>query len=299
MSSGITAVDLKHPSSLPFVTCAEMKALEKAADEAGLSYYQMMENAGSCAASYIEPEICSALFPAVSRGHACDHDSGFSQLPGAKSPICNSFEAIPVFIFCGKGNNGGDGLVVARLLSQRGFPVSVVFVEGQPKTPDAMANYKLLPREVKHFSKEMFFDTFLYQLSESTGDPSKNSDPLSVTILVDAIYGTGFHGDLSPEVARIIRWINQKPDTAGQTFVFSLDLPSGLSGDMNLTENPETRSPNSLKNNWVRPVSPGLCVNATHTIAFHSLKPVHLSSAVQPFLGKLVVADIGIHHIIK
>ena len=299
MSSGITAVDLKHPSSLPFVTCAEMKALEKAADEAGLSYYQMMENAGSCAASYIETEICSVLFPAFAHRPGFSGDSGFFQPPDSKSPICNSIEAIPVFIFCGKGNNGGDGLVVARLLSQRGFPVSVVFVESQPKTPDAMANYKLLPREVKHFSKEMFFDTFLHQLSGSTGASSKNSDPFSVAILVDAIYGTGFHGDLSPEVARIIRWINQKPDTAGQTFVFSLDLPSGLSGDMNLTKTPEPHSPNGLKDNWVRPVSPGLCVNATHTIAFHSLKPVHLSSAVQPFLGKLVVADIGIHHIIK
>ncbi len=299
MSSGITTVDLKHPSSLPFVTCAAMKALEKAADEAGLSYYQMMENAGFCATSYIEAEICGALSPAFSRGRSFSGDSGFFQPPDSKSPICNSTEALPVFIFCGKGNNGGDGLVVARLLSQRGFPVSVIFVEGQPKTPDAMANYKLLPREVKHFSKEMFLDTFLHQLSGSTEDPSKNSDPFSVTILVDAIYGTGFRGDLSPEVARIIRWINQKPDTAGETFVFSLDLPSGLSGDMNLTENPETRSPNSLKNNWVRPVSPGLCVNATHTIAFHSLKPVHLSSAVQPFLGNLAVADIGIHDVIK
>lgn len=227
---------------LSCVTCSEMKALEKAADAAGLSYYQMMENAGTLSADLILAELSKADW-------LPSYDVVFDLKP-------------QVLVFCGKGNNGGDGFVVARKLSEKGFPVSVIFVEGPPTTPDAIENEQKLPKSVDWISVQAFLET---RLDAFPG-------PFS-GIIVDAIYGTGFHGELQSKPAKAIEWINH----FGK-MVVSLDLPSGLSGDMCIND----------------PVPP-LCVNADHTIVFHRLKPVHLCISAQPFLGKITLADIGIN----
>jgi NAD(P)H-hydrate epimerase len=248
-------------SQLSCVTCAEMKAIEKAADAAGLSYYQMMENAGTLATELILAELQKAdWIPA--------YDVAFDLKP-------------QVLVFCGKGNNGGDGFVVARQLYLKGFPVSVILVEGSPTTPDAIANDCLIPKSVERISVQTFLETRL------------DAFPVAFSgIIVDAIYGTGFHGILQPKVAKVIEWINHSPSqqsalhTSGVQhssthhagkMVVSLDLPSGLSGDMDADD--------SL---------PDLCVKADHTVVFHKLKPVHLSIVAQPFFGKITLADIGI-----
>lgn len=256
-------------SRLECVTCAEMKEIEKAADGAGLSYYQMMENAGTMATELILAELAKAdWIPA--------YDVVFDLKP-------------QVLVFCGKGNNGGDGFVLARQLSLQGFPVSVIFVEGPPSTPDAIANDRLLPKAVERISVQAFLETRL------------EAFPVAFSgIIVDAIYGTGFHGDLQPKVSKVIEWINHSPVSSTRhselpasiaqhsgtrhsgKMVVSLDLPSGLFGDMKVCE--------SL---------PGLCVKADHTIVFHKLKPVHLCTAAQPFLGKITLADIGIDEVLK
>ena len=245
----ITVADITSPSlkgkpgapELSCVTCSEMKDLEKAADAAGLSYYQMMENAGSLATDLILAELSKADW-------LPSYDVVFDLKP-------------QVLVFCGKGNNGGDGFVVARKLSEQGFPVSVIFVEGSPTTPDAIENEGRLPKSVDRISVQAFLET---RLDAFPG-------PFS-GIIVDAIYGTGFHGELQPKAAKAIEWINH----FGK-MVVSLDLPSGLSGDMCNTD----------------PVPP-LCVKADHTIVFHRPKPVHMCVSAQPFLGKITLADIGI-----
>jgi NAD(P)H-hydrate epimerase len=253
-------------SELTCVTCEEMKAIEKAADAAGLSYYQMMENAGTLAAELILAELSKAdWIPA--------YDVVFDLKP-------------QVLVFCGKGNNGGDGFVVARQLSLQGFPVSVILVEGSPITVDAIANDNLLPKSVERISVQTFLETRL------------EAFPMAFSgIIIDAIYGTGFHGTLQPKVAKVIEWINHSPSKHNEShssgehhsgtrnagkMVVSLDLPSGLSGDMKTDD-----------------LLPELCVKADHTIVFHELKPVHLSVAAQPFLGKITLADIGISAVLK
>lgn len=139
---------------MKIVTCADMKELEAKADAAGLSYYQMMENAGVCATMLIMGSSGHAL---LGGGHAV--------------------------IFCGKGNNGGDGLVVARRLAGYGNTVTVVLTDGEPVTEDAKENYQLaLDRENITITKEL---------------PSlRDAD-----VIVDAIYGTGFHGELQTDTA--------------------------------------------------------------------------------------------------
>lgn len=210
-------MDTLHTKEM--VTCAEMKALEQAADRAGLSYYQMMENAGSRAAEII---------------------------------LQHAPETEKAVIFCGKGNNGGDGFVAARKLRQAGLQVQVVLVEGEPVTADAKTNYELLSGDVE------IFDGKDYRL--------KDAD-----LLVDAIYGTGFHGSLRSPADRIIECFNE-----ARAFKAALDLPSGLSGDMQDAE----------------PAGP--CIHADLTITFHAKKPVHLCSGAAPFMGQIVCADIGI-----
>ncbi len=205
------------------ITCSQMKELERAADAAGLSYHQMMENAGTAASEII-----------------------LSQCPETKK----------VIVFCGKGNNGGDGFVAARRFWEEGLDTEVVLVEGQPVTDDAVTNYHLIKGKIRIFSAM----SFLNDTSRHTAD-----------LLVDAVYGTGFHGSLRSPADQIIHYINE-----AEGFKAALDLPSGLSGDM---ENGEKS---------------GQCIKADLTVTFHAKKPVHLCEAAQNALGIVVTADIGI-----
>ena len=93
------------------VTAAEMKEIEKAANDGGLSYYDMMENAGTAAAE----ELLRAR-------------------PYIKSAA----------VFAGKGNNGGDAFVLARKLTERGVAVMTVLAQGAPETRDAKTNLQKL-----------------------------------------------------------------------------------------------------------------------------------------------------------
>lgn|GEM_PF-820072 len=218
------------------VSCDRMKELERATDESGLSYYQMMENAGNIAANRIN-EITMAT-------RERPHPSG-SQLTAR--------------IYCGKGNNGGDGFVVARLLKQKGWDVSLVLVDGEPQTPDAITNYGL--------AKE---------LGIPVSDIDAKADCLcSPDVVVDAIYGTGFRGRLREKGAAAAAEIADAK--AAGSVVFALDIPSGMGGDLTDESELDER-----------------CVKADHTVTFHAKKPVHLQGFASKYCGDIITADIGI-----
>lgn len=216
-----------------FVTCAKMKELERRSDERGLSYYQMMENAGTCAFTTIMEKA------------------------GARA-------GQRVVVFCGKGNNGGDGFVVARKLCETGLIVTVVLVDGEPKTPDAVTNFGLL--------KDM--PVQIVDMTEGTGvavELLKDSGA-GPDIVVDAIYGTGFRGELRPNAATAAEYITRYRDRA-----YALDIPSGLAGDMRDGD----------------PIGPGSAKVCT-TITFHARKPVHMARAAAEYCGEIVAVNIGI-----
>jgi hydroxyethylthiazole kinase-like uncharacterized protein yjeF len=112
----------------------------------------------------------------------------------------------PVAVLCGKGNNGGDGLVVARLLREAGREVTVVCT-GPPEDleGDAAANLERLPGEAP---------VTLAQGAEAVGQAS---------VIVDALLGTGFAGEPHGPVAEAIAAINAAPGG-----VVAVDVPSGV-----------------------------------------------------------------------
>jgi len=121
-------------------------------------------------------------------------------------------KTMPVSIFCGAGNNGGDGFAIARLLDKSGFQVSVFkcFEDHLKLSPDALYNFRLLSEEILLKSWEEF-------------------DVTVETLVIDAYLGVGLKGALRPEANDIIKKINSSSAT-----VISIDIPSGLPSDDHL-----------------------------------------------------------------
>ena len=204
------------------VTAARMKEIERAANAAGLSYRQMMENAGYQA------------FEAI--GRHCPHPASAA-----------------VFFF--NFNNGGDGFVVARLLAADGVRVRVVLCEGEPVTEEAVAAYARMK------------DVEVWPLDELGS--AQESELIASDVIVDALYGTGFHGALRPNGLRAADMINR---AAG--LVCALDLPSGVNADSG-------------------EVAPG-AVRAALTVTFHARKQGQDAPDAAAHCGEIFVADIGI-----
>ncbi|MEE8575821.1 MAG: NAD(P)H-hydrate epimerase [candidate division Zixibacteria bacterium] len=169
---------------MKLVTAAQMKAIDREAiDKLSIPSADLMENAGSG----IALEILSDL---------------------VEDPRQTS-----VAVFCGKGNNGGDGYVVARLLDQAGLSVRIFFLGPIGRlSADARLN----------------FDRAVGQGLSINEVESLESLPeeLESDLIIDAIFGTGFEGTPNGLSADLIAYINrQEIDTV------SIDLPSGLNGD--------------------------------------------------------------------
>ena len=258
-----------------FVTCGEMKLLERRGDEAGLSYYQMMENAGTQAAKMIraycemtgvKPDEgedlgkAAAAAPLEYRAEVADRHkgTGFYDTPEAVE------KPLRVMIFCGSGNNGGDGFVVTRLLANAGFQVTVVLVSGDPKTQDARTNFQLLSD----------LQVSIITMDGMEEDALEQGDMPDV--LVDAMFGTGFHGIMRGNGLKAAEYINNCHEKHGKK-VFALDIPSGLGGDQ-------------LKKKKI----PCEIIKADYTITFHARKPVHMRRFAARYCGEILVADIGI-----
>lgn len=205
------------------VTAAEMKQLEQRADAAGLSYRQMMENAGAAAARL-----------------------ALRAVPEAKSAA----------IFCGRGNNGGDGFVAARHLANAGLAVRLYLVEGEPVTTDAVYNCGL--------ARDMGLPVLAL---DALNQPEQAEFLKNADLILDGVYGTGFHGALRPAGLAAARWMNEAPGK-----VLALDLPSGLEADSGIAAEG--------------------AVQAELTVTFHAAKPCHRLAAAQ--CGRVEVADIGI-----
>ena len=184
----------------PLLDASQMRAVDQwAIEQGGIPSLELMERAGAGVARAVEGLV---------------HDG-------------------PLAVVCGKGNNGGDGLVAARLLREASREVAVVCV-ASPKelSPDARANLERLPGE-----PPLAFE-----------DHAAGAAIGRAEVIIDALLGTGFSGVAHGAVAEAIEAIN-----AASGRVVSVDVPSGVDASTGVVA--------------------GSAIEAAKTVTFHAGKP--------------------------
>jgi ADP-dependent NAD(P)H-hydrate dehydratase / NAD(P)H-hydrate epimerase len=165
-----------------------------------------------------------------------------------------------VSLLCGRGNNGGDGFVVARILRQRGIDVSVFVIGNLDEVRgDARINLGILGR----------LGLPVVPVHDSQAWELHQSEVARADIVVDAIFGTGLTSALSGLLDTIVADVN-----AMDLPVVSVDLPSGMSADTQELI--------------------GTCIDASVTVTLAAPKLPLVLPPAQLRVGELVVADIGI-----
>lgn len=159
-------------------------------------------------------------------------------------------------VFCGKGNNGGDGLAIARMLANRGCKVSVYILEfGHKGTEDFQTN---LAKLHQYSSVDIHFiqDENFHSLAKET-------------IVIDALFGSGLTRPPDGITSSLIDHINNSGCA-----IISIDVPSGMSVDQ------------SSKGNKI--------VKANYTLSFQCYKLAFLLAENAAYVGEVVILDIGL-----
>jgi NAD(P)H-hydrate epimerase len=179
---------------------------------------------------------------------------------GVADVLCRFGIAGPVAICCGKGNNAGDGFVIARHLGLRGHDVRVLlWAEPEELAGDAADNFHILAKT------DVPIEVF-----GSMHDPARLERLLDgVAWIVDALLGTGSRGEPRPPLDAVIDQLN-----AAVAPKLAVDLPSGLDCD---TGEPATHT-----------------IRATETCTFVAAKVGFAMPSAARYLGRLHVLDIGI-----
>ena len=206
----------------------EMKLVEQYATKFGMTYQRMMENAGAACARNI-------------RNILEERNIG-----GKK-----------IIVVCGKGNNGGDGFVIARKFFENGYNVCVLLASGYPTSAEATYMYKHL--------LDLSIPTIWFDADKSKAVQTiRNAD-----IIVDAVFGFSFYGSLSDDMQMLL---TEMSDAKG--IKFAVDIPSGVYCDSGCCAKG--------------------CFRADYTVAISALKPAHILKPGCEFCGDIVVANIGI-----
>lgn len=170
----------------------------------------------------------------------------------------NFFTDKQFHIFCGKGNNGGDGLAIARLLSGQQLPVTVHILEfGHKGTADFQTNLARLHQQATA-------DIRYIQTEENFPGLT------SADLVIDALFGSGLNRGLEGVTADLVRHLNASPAP-----IISIDIPSGMFCDTSSRQ--------------------ATVIKADHTLTFQCYKLAMLMPENSPFTGNVHVLDIGLH----
>ena len=206
----------------------EMKAVEQNAASFGLSFQRMMENAGSAVARNIRVI--------------------------AEQKNLTSKTAVVV---CGKGNNGGDGFVIARKLHENGWHVTVVFASGLPSSDIAKNAYMQMAN--------LTLPIYRYEAErEKCREAFAKAE-----VLVDAVFGFSFYGEVREPLCTLFADMN-----AAKALIVAVDVPSGVYCDSGKSDD--------------------CAVHADYTVAISALKPAHILHPAADLCGRIIIASIGI-----
>ena len=203
----------------------EVRNMERAAVRSGASLANLMEQAGAAVAELA------------------------MKIAGAR-------KLRRITVMCGRGNNGGDGFVIARFLSLM-CDVNVIIANGYPESDLAKLNFNLVPDKVNVLTFPDNYEECLEALRETD-------------IIIDAIYGVGFRDCLDESSSELILNANRNKNAVR----IAVDVPSGIicnTGEI-----------------------PGGCFHADHTVTFTALKPLHVLYPSMDYCGEVTVAKIGV-----
>ncbi|MDL2230812.1 NAD(P)H-hydrate dehydratase [Bacteroidales bacterium OttesenSCG-928-L19] len=166
-----------------------------------------------------------------------------------------------IAIFCGPGNNGGDGLVIARLLAQNGFQIHALIctAEASPSDEFAINLKKLKALKISNLT--------IIQIDAIEILSSAN---LSPTLVIDALFGIGLSKPLTGYFAEIVHFINTL-----KSVTIAVDVPSGLYPDKHTPKN-------------------SICIHADLTFTFQYQKLAYLLPENESRVGQVSVIDIGL-----
>lgn len=216
----------KRADDMKILSQSQTVFLEKMQVQRGASLYSLMQNAGTAAGRYLLEKM------------------------GAE-------KGGRVAIICGKGNNGGDGFVMARYLLENGVRSDVLLIEGETQTEiSKMA-----------FASAVESGVRIWRYWEEK--QSVISKIRSAEFIVDALYGIGFKGELKDDIRELADIVN-----ASRGKVIALDMPSGAQCDTGIVKNGG--------------------FEADVTITFSAMKAAQVLFPAMDYCGKTVVVQVGI-----
>ena len=171
-----------------------------------------------------------------------------------------SLEERTIIIIAGPGNNGGDGLVIARqILQQGGFPIVFLLVDPEEIKGDSATNLQIVRN----------LDIPIYPIIDIEQVKGLQNYLAECDLIIDAIFGTGLKRSVEGHYEMAISLVNHS-----LVPVISADIPSGLDSDTGL------------------PL--GICIEANLTVTYGLGKPGHFTGSGPEFCGQLGIIDIGI-----
>jgi NAD(P)H-hydrate epimerase len=238
----------------------------RAIEEYGIPSMLLMENAARACADEAERIL---RIDGVSKAMAK------LRQPGSKDDIPRTMEELqrwkdrlhkaetPVAVLCGPGNNGGDGLAIARTLFNRGHAVRVLYVGDPAQLDKASADVQLNAKLLTPLGLE------IAPLHEREQLKQARALLKDAPLIVDALFGTGLTRVIEDPFRAVIEAANDADASR-----LAVDIPSGL----------DANSGDIL----------GVCVRADSTVTFVAEKPGFHQAAGPTFCGQVTVAEIGI-----
>ncbi len=223
---------------MKILTVSEMREVDRLTSERhGVSQLILMENAGSAVARFVAAHF---------------------------APIDDR----RIVVLCGKGNNGGDGFVAARVLREMGAqPTVLLFGDPSELRGEAAENFKRLRGASTGMKSGVKGEVKMVR--DAASWESARASITGARIIVDALLGTGLRGPVEGTLAQAIEQVNRHD---ALTRVVAVDIPSGVSGDAGAA---------------------GPAIVADYTVTFTAPKIGMLGASASPFVGRLSVAKIG------